>query len=120
MVRPEELARTLVRRHREERLANERRAATILAAAREELRAVIRGGRARRAWVIGSIVSGRFGIRSDLDVVLDGGDASADGELRADLEHHLGVPVDLLRLDDLPASFRERVLREGVAVDDAG
>lgn len=120
MVRPEELAQTLVRRHRERRIAHELRATELLASTRGELRAAIRARRIARAWVIGSLTTGLFGERSDVDVVITGGDPSADTALWCELERRLRVAVDLLRLESLPATFQERVLREGLVVDDAG
>ncbi len=120
MVRPEELAQTLVSRHRARRLADEHRAAELLAASRHELEAAIRAGRITRAWLIGSLTTGLFGERSDVDVVVTGGQPSADAALWSELEHRLGVAVDLLRLESLPLPFRQRVLREGMVLHEPG
>lgn len=120
MVRPEELAQTLVRRHRERNLAAERRGAELLASSKRALAAAVRSGRIERGWIIGSLVAGHFGERSDVDLVILGGDPAADAALWCELEERLGAPVDLLRFERLPGSFQERVLREGTVVDDQG
>jgi predicted nucleotidyltransferase len=69
-----------------------------------------------RAWLIGSLAWGDFGERSDVDLVLS---AVTDQESTAIEQAALragGAEVDLLRFEELPAEFRERIAREGRAI----
>ena len=66
-----------------------------------------------RAWLIGSLARGAFGERSDVDVVVAGLDHEQTLDLFILLGDHLGSEVDLLRLEELGADFRDRVRREG-------
>ena len=63
-----------------------------------------------RAWLIGSLAWGRFGPTSDADVVVEGVSAEDIDTLWGRLGADLPVELDLLRLEDLPQDFRERVL----------
>ena len=67
------------------------------------------------AWLIGSLAWGGFGERSDVDLVVAGADSAFATSLEMALTRDLGVPVEVLRAEDLPASFRERVERDGIA-----
>lgn len=63
--------------------------------------------------VFGSVSTGADGIDSDLDLLVDPlpGTTLFDlGGLQVELEALLGVPVDLLTPDDLPAKFRDQIL----------
>lgn len=71
------------------------------------------------AWLIGSLAWGGFGERSDVDVVVAGLSGAQASRLERVLLRSAGVPVDLLQLEALPESFRERVTSEGVRVDGA-
>jgi predicted nucleotidyltransferase len=66
------------------------------------------------ARLIGSLAWGGFGEHSDIDLVLRGADSSLASRLELQLTRELEVPVEVLRIEELPASFRERVEREGV------
>jgi predicted nucleotidyltransferase len=112
-VTPQELARTLVRRH-----ARDRQAEAIRA---EDLRARIRGivaellacGAIRRAWLVGSLAWGGFGRRSDVDLVVEGLALEEAPALWDRLTAELAARVDLLRLESLPPRFAERVVKDG-------
>lgn len=78
----------------------------------ERLRALI--GPGIDAWLIGSLAWGGFGERSDIDVVLRGATPEQACRLEVLLTHDLRLPVDMLRLEELPDSFRERVVNQGV------
>ncbi|MBC7794742.1 MAG: nucleotidyltransferase domain-containing protein [Clostridia bacterium] len=65
------------------------------------------------AWLIGSLAWGGYGNGSDVDVVVAGMCTSAVTHLWDELTRELASPVDLLRIEDLDPSFRERVLRHG-------
>jgi predicted nucleotidyltransferase len=111
---PADLAATLVRRHRQTR--DEVRAHA--AQARASLEAVIgeqgKAGRFRRAFLIGSLAHGSFGAGSDIDVVLEGLAPDDVGLLYDALVSATHTEVDVLRLEELPPSFQERVEREGI------
>jgi predicted nucleotidyltransferase len=115
-----EAAETLALRAHRAREEEALRAAEIRAGAVEVLRdrlAVRPGGRAARAWLIGSLAWGGFGVRSDVDVVVEGLTPREAMELELALVRRLGLPVDLLRFEELPEPFRARIQREGVMVD---
>ncbi len=67
-----------------------------------------------KAWLIGSLAWGGFGERSDVDLVLHGADSGFACRLELLLTRELDVPVDVLRAEDLPATFRQRVERDGI------
>lgn len=65
--------------------------------------------------VSGSVVKGTDRDGSDLDLLVDalpGATLFDLGELQIELEALLGVRVDLLTPEDLPATFRSKVLAE--------
>ncbi len=65
--------------------------------------------------VFGSVLDGSDADGSDLDLLVDvmPGTTLFDlGGLQVELEDMLGVHVDLLTPEDLPAKFRERVVAE--------
>ena len=70
-----------------------------------------------RAWLIGSLAWGGFGPRSDVDIVLHGATPEQACRLEVHLTRELRLSVDVLRLEDLPASFRERVVQQGVRLN---
>ncbi len=119
MVRPEELARALVRRHERARrdadLEAERVRASLLRALADAP-----PPSPRRQWLIGSLAWGGFGEGSDVDLVVEGLDAAEASALTAHLIFALPVPAHVLRLEELSPSFRARVLAEGHELDVAG
>ena len=65
--------------------------------------------------IFGSTLRGDDGERSDLDLLVDalpGATLFDLGGLQDELEHLLGVRVDVVTPRDLPASFRDAVLTE--------
>lgn len=91
-----------------------------VAAVRARLVAALRAApspRPTRTFLIGSLAWGGFGVGSDVDLVVEGIDAAAASRLAAHLIRELPVMPQVLRLEELPPSFRERVLTEGVALD---
>lgn len=115
-VKPEELASTLVRRRREARIGELQRAEEVRQRLLEAVAEEIGSGCFSRAWLIGSLAWGYFGVRSDVDLVVEGLALSEGGALWNRLGERLGVEVDLLRLEELPERFRDRVLSEGIAL----
>jgi predicted nucleotidyltransferase len=118
-VRPQDLASTLVARRRSEFCRWEAEAERRHRAVRDAVRTLFQDGAIRRAWLIGSLAWGRPGAGSDVDLVVEGLDAMSQARAWAELQSSLRTPVDLLRLEDLPAAFRARVLEEGELVDAA-
>jgi len=115
-VDPSDLARELVRRRRVERDGNARRAEILRSVVVGEAAAIIGDLGGRRAWLIGSLAWGNFGERSDVDIVFEGLALDRVGDVAARLADRLRVGVDVLRLEDLPPGFQDRVLAEGVAL----
>jgi len=92
---------------------------TALKKHRESIIKAVLARRACNARVFGSVLLGTDTDGSDLDLLVDtlpGATLFELGGLQVDLEEMLGVPVDLLTPEDLPASFREKVLHEAKAI----
>lgn len=70
---------------------------------------------ARNVRVFGSVLHGEDAEGSDVDLLVDvpRGTTLLDMvRLQNAIEEELGVPVDVLTAGDLPAKFRDQVLRE--------
>jgi predicted nucleotidyltransferase len=63
---------------------------------------VLKGYDVSRAYVFGSVAEGRAGTASDVDLLVLGAKATDYWDLRRDLEHALGRPLDLFTQDDDP------------------
>jgi predicted nucleotidyltransferase len=113
-VTPQETAATLRQRSADSRRAAESRAADM----RDRTVTLVRGQlpAGGRAWLIGSLAWGAFGVRSDVDIVLANVDGQTTTSIEVALCTALGLEVDLLTFESLPPSFRERVEREGLAI----
>lgn len=88
---------------------------TVLKRHQDEVRKAALARRACNVRVFGSVLYGTDTVGSDLDLLVDtlpGATLFDLGGLQVDLEEMLGVSVDLLTPGDLPASFRDKVLRE--------
>ena len=86
---------------------------------RQTIREIVARHLARNARVFGSVARGDDSDNSDLDVLVDplpGATLLDLGAMQVELEETLGLRVDLLTPGDLPTAFRDRVLREAVAV----
>ncbi len=84
---------------------------------RNDIRRIVERHRARNARVFGSVLSGCDVDGSDLDLLVDPLPKATLldlGGMQAELEDLLGVPVDVLTPGELPARYRDRVLREAV------
>jgi predicted nucleotidyltransferase len=96
--------------------ATRRPSAALLAGREAALRTLARFGLARPR-VFGSVARGEDTEASDLDLLVDAGPRTSLLDLsraRNALEDALGVTVDLVTEDDLPARVRETALAEAV------
>jgi len=112
-ISPAALAQTLVARHRDQRAREQDRGRELLSLLLQQGVELIRNAHAQRAWLIGSLAAGHFGTGSDVDLVVEGLSLERWPELWAQLGDLLGVEIDLLRIEELPDAFQERVRREG-------
>jgi len=91
------------------------RPSEALAAHRDELRELVSQYDVLRPRVFGSVLTGTDTEGSDLDLLVDRGEATTLFTI-AGLEHRaeelLGVPVSVLTPGFLAPKFRDRVLRE--------
>ena len=104
---------TLRARARAQRAAQEACAQAVRDRLMQRLRLELSPG--AKAWLIGSLAWGGFGEHSDVDLVVAGTDSAAANRLEMVLTRDLAVPVEVLRTEELPASFRERIERDGIA-----
>ena len=113
---PTELRRTLVARSSAVRAASEIRRDLAVKAITDVATELARRGMVVEAWLIGSAAWGGFGLRSDVDVVVRGLAVSERAMAENAFSERVGagVGVDLLRWEELPEGFCERVLGEGV------
>jgi uncharacterized protein len=86
---------------------------------REAIRRVVAAHRASNARVFGSVIYGDDSEGSDLDILIDPTPETTlldIGAIRHELLQLLGVPVDVVTPNALPADFRAIVLAEAVSV----
>jgi predicted nucleotidyltransferase len=86
---------------------------------REAIRRVVAAHRASNARVFGSVIYGDDSEGSDLDILIDPTPETTlldIGAIRHELLQLLGVPVDVVTPNALPADFRAIVLAEAVPV----
>ena len=121
-VSPSDLAFALRARSASTHARDRSRADRLRARVREVARDLRTRGEIDGAWLIGSLAWGGFGVRSDVDIVIRGATASAAGRLWTLCVDQLGpdadARVDLLRIEELPAAFRERILAQGLRIDE--
>lgn len=90
-----------------------------LATHRELIRHIVATHRAVNPRVFGSVLHGKDGEGSDLDLLVDTlpGTTLFDlGAMQIELEEALGVAVDVLTPGDLPPKFRAEVLKKAVSI----
>jgi predicted nucleotidyltransferase len=68
---------------------------------------------AGRVILFGSLASGAYSERSDVDLAVDGLPAQRYFEALAELMDLFAGPVDLVRLEEAPESLRARIAAEG-------
>lgn len=86
---------------------------------RADIRRVAEQNRTRNPRVFGSVLHGKDNNNSDLDLLVDplpGATLLDLGAIQFELEQMLGVSVDVLTPGDLPAKFREQILKEAALV----
>lgn len=115
-VAPTDLSRTLVRRASSKRGADEEERDRCRRALALALPAMLRELGFTRAWLIGSLAWGGFGVRSDIDVVVEGAGTDALNAIADAIGSATGRTIDVLAFETLPPSFRERVLSDGIHV----
>ena len=71
---------------------------------------------ARRTWLFGSLAEGAPRIESDVDLAVEGVPRDRYFELLAALMELFGTRVDLVRMEDAPASLIERIRATGRAL----
>ena len=86
---------------------------------RAEIRRIVEAHHARNARVFGSVLHGDDRDGSDLDLLIDPTPSTTlmdIGAIRHELLQLLGVPVDVVTPNALPARFRDQVIAEAVPV----
>ena len=86
-----------------------------LAAHRTELRELVARHGLARARVFGSVLTGTDDEKSDLDLLVDATETTTLftlARLQRAAQELIGVPVSVLTPGDLPAEFRDRVLKQ--------
>lgn len=92
---------------------------SVLDIHREIIRRIVHSHRATNSRVFGSVLHGQDTNESDLDLLVE---PTADASLldiariQVELEHHLGVRVDVLTPRALHDRFRDQVLYEACAI----
>ena len=90
-----------------------------LHAHRDAIRRIVESHRAGNARVFGSVIHGDDTEESDLDLLIDPTPETTlldIAVIQVELEHLLGVTVDVLTPNALPAKFRGTVLAEALPV----
>lgn len=93
--------------------------AEALRAHRETVLAIAAGMGMRNVRVFGSVLRGEDREGGDIDLLVDAPDNATLLDmvaLQRALESRLCIPVDVLTPDDLPARFRDKVLREATTL----
>ena len=88
---------------------------TALQTHRDAIRRIVAAHRAANARIFGSVLHGSDAEGSDLDLLVDPTSATTLMDIAAiqlELEQLLGVAVDVLTPNTLPATFRASVLSE--------
>ena len=86
---------------------------------REAVRRLLRGSKVSNPRVFGSVIAGKDGNDSDLDILVDSapGTTLFDlGALQVKLEELTGVRVDLIVPGDLPEPIRSKVLSQAESI----
>lgn len=115
-VTPGDLANTLLRRATAQREADARAGVEALDAVMRTLHALRSQLHFGSVWIIGSLAWGGFGVRSDIDLVVEGATEHVLHAIMEQVGRASGRLVDGLALETLPGSFGARVRAEGQLV----
>ncbi len=116
-VEPRDLASSMLKRVRDRQAEGEGARLEILEALKTTAAGLSNELHLGRVWAIGTVAWGDFGVRSDVDLVLEHGELTAARVEFADrIGAIVGREVDVLVLGQLSASFQRRVLEEGIRV----
>jgi uncharacterized protein len=74
---------------------------------------------ARRVWIFGSVLQAWFHEASDLDLAVEGVALDRVGQAWERVQQALGLPVDLVALEEAEDSLRRKVNASGELVRDA-
>ena len=110
------LARSMIARHRRLGEASRAKATDLRPRVQDALQSALERCVIDRAWLIGSLTTDHFGPGSDVDVVVQGLTIER-AQFQETLSRALGHRVDLLCIEQLPESFQQRVLEEGLEID---
>jgi predicted nucleotidyltransferase len=114
-VSPEDTARHLAELE-DRRSERARQRASALIERLPEARDVITKLGAQRAWLFGSLATGRVTETSDVDLAVEGLPSEVYFTAVAELMAVFRGPVDLVRLEEAAPSLRDRILVEGRAL----
>ncbi|MBK7004419.1 MAG: nucleotidyltransferase family protein [Burkholderiales bacterium] len=95
------------------------RPSEVLRQNRDMIRRIAASHKTQNLRVFGSVVHGDDTSVSDLDLLVDplpGATLLDLGAIQIELQEALGIAVDVLTPGDIPAKFRDRVLREARTV----
>jgi predicted nucleotidyltransferase len=113
-------ANGLLARLRREIAAREQRASALRQRVQEAASRLTGEYGARCVWLFGSLAWGDLHEESDVDVLVEGLPAERWEAAAAFLEEAVGVPVDLIRSEEAPASLVERVRCSGRRLHERG
>ncbi|MBI5890012.1 MAG: nucleotidyltransferase [Nitrosomonadales bacterium] len=91
----------------------------IFKSQREFIRRVVESHRHHNPRLFAFVLYGEDLGENDLDLLVEnlpGATLQDLGAIQAELEKKLGIPVEVITPADLPSKFRDRVLREAIAV----
>lgn len=98
--------------------AAEARAVRLRAQARDAARVLVSEFSVSSVWLFGSLAWGSPHEASDVDLLVDGLDSHVGGAAERRVASIIEGSFDLVRLEEAHPSLVERVLREGVRIDD--
>ncbi|ACX51652.1 DNA polymerase beta domain protein region [Ammonifex degensii KC4] len=110
-----QVRRFLLEREKRRRQVREQACRQLIVQLKQILEEVLPSFPVERAYLYGSVLTGRWHPESDLDLAVEGRlSAEEFFRLWAELDRRLEPEVDLRELEKLP--FREKVRREGMVV----
>jgi predicted nucleotidyltransferase len=113
MVTAQDLARTLRARSAERRARADARAVRLRQLLAPAAKLLVQRYHADRVLLFGSLAEGTFSENSDVDLAVVGMPKAQYFDALAELMHLFGGPVDLVRIEEAPASLRDCIEQEG-------